>query len=87
MAVTILLGDKLMKIINEGIENTVTFYNDETTVISLSDKADIDKLEKFLKKNAKWAKVKISNGKNSFEVSTRALAMAGIEYLEKNKLI
>ena len=77
-----------MKIINEGIENIVTFYNDETTVISLRDKADTDKLEKFLKKNAKWAKVKISNGKNSFiEVSTRALAMAGVEYLEKNKLI
>ena len=77
-----------MKIINEGIENIVTFYNDETTVISLSDKVDIDKLEKFLKKNAKWAKVKKSNEKNSFiEVSTRALAMAGVEYLEKNKLI
>jgi len=72
---------------NEGIENIVTFYNDETTVISLSDKVDIDRLEKFLKKNAKWAKVKMSNGKNSFEVSTRALAMAGVEYLEKNKLI
>jgi len=77
-----------MKILNEGIENIVTFYEDETTVISLSNKVDIDRLEKFLKKNAKWAKVKISNGKNSFiEVSTRALAMAGIEYLEKNKLI
>lgn len=76
-----------MKFMNEGIENIVTFYEDETTVISLSDKVDINRLEKFLKKNAKWAKVKISNGKNSFEVSTRALAMAGIEYLEKNKLI
>jgi len=76
-----------MKFMNEGIENIVTFYNDETTVISLSDKVDIDRLEKFLKKNAKWAKVKMSNGKNSFEVSTRALAMAGVEYLEKNKLI
>lgn len=77
-----------MKIINESIQSVVTFYEDETAVISLNDKVDIDRLEKFLKKNAKWAKVKISNGKNSFiEVSTRALAMAGIEYLEKNNLM